>query len=524
MKVILTILALLCVCFAVTQSAESQDTAVKANAKPAAEHSSPAYDSPIHFRPHGWALADTMPIFWKGEYHVFYLSAPMGHSRWEHIVSTDLVQWKELPTALIPDGAPDGPDGGNMFTGSVIEKDGTIYLFYQGQNSKNPNGTENIKLATSRDMVHCTKVADFLLTPDGIHYDKGIRNDKNILKRDFRDPYVFWNDEDQYYWMLITARRADNREPVAGVAKSKDLIAWEQYEPLLFDPPLRRGVPECPDLFKIGETYYILFSPYPGKDTTFYRYSKKLRGPYLKSDSPAIDTSILYAAKRMWDGRRHVLTGWIRDMIGNRDDGVGLWGGTQSLPREVYAGPNGLLYFKPVDEVVAAFTKLLYDMKWIGQITVQPEAPAVLEAPPHYMLDCRVRLEPQTEFTVAMRQQEDLSKAYRLTVRPAKSEAEISGPGFSSKRTCYVDPSKPVKIQAFVQGTIIECFINDQYAFSWRAYDLSNGKLDLSTKGGNSQVESLQLRLTPSKGEASTAITDKTTKEASGFPRRNIKK
>ena len=41
------------------------------------------------------ALADTMPFYWNGEYHVFYLSAPGGHSRWEHIVSRDLVRWRE---------------------------------------------------------------------------------------------------------------------------------------------------------------------------------------------------------------------------------------------------------------------------------------------------------------------------------------------------------------------------------------------------------------------------------------------
>ena len=230
---------------------------------------------------------------------------------------------------MIADGAPEGPDGGNMFTGCVIEKDGTYYLFYQGQNSQNPLGTENIKLATSPDLIQCQKVPDFLLVPDGVHYN-------NQRVRDFRDPHVFWSEEEKCYWMLLCAQRAGDRAPVLGLAKSRDLLHWEQVDPLPMEPPLG-GVPECPDVFKIGDTYYLLYSPGPSFTTTDYRYSKHLRGPYKLPDSPAIDTSVLYAAKRMWDGRRHVLTGWLRDLTGHTDRGGNMWGGTQSLAREAYA-------------------------------------------------------------------------------------------------------------------------------------------------------------------------------------------
>ena len=87
------------------------------------------YTSPIHFRPKVGVLADTIPFFWKGEYHIFYLRGSIGKVPWEHIVSTDLMHWKELPTALLPDGDANGPDGEHMFTGSVCEKDGTFHIF-----------------------------------------------------------------------------------------------------------------------------------------------------------------------------------------------------------------------------------------------------------------------------------------------------------------------------------------------------------------------------------------------------------
>ena len=67
----------------------------------------PEYRSPIHFMPAKRAVGDVMPFYWRGEYHVFYLTNPTGNHdvNWEHTISKDLVTWKELPPALTPDRA-----------------------------------------------------------------------------------------------------------------------------------------------------------------------------------------------------------------------------------------------------------------------------------------------------------------------------------------------------------------------------------------------------------------------------------
>ena len=56
----------------------------------------PKYRSPIHFKPDlptKKAVGDVMPFYWKGEYHVFYLTNPLGNDdvNWEHCSTTDLV-------------------------------------------------------------------------------------------------------------------------------------------------------------------------------------------------------------------------------------------------------------------------------------------------------------------------------------------------------------------------------------------------------------------------------------------------
>lgn len=441
------------------------------------------YKSPIHYRPEIGALADTIPLFFNNQYHVFYLHRGEPGTPWEHIVSDDLIHWKELPVALRQDSnKPQSFDGCNMFTGCVIEHEGLYHIFYTGHNPHNPDGLEFVCHATSPDGVTWTKHPEHAFGPDGIHYQS---------KKDFRDPYVFWNEEDHCFWMILCTREAKTGKPVQGVARSKDLVSWEQVAPLVFEPPLSEGTPECPDMFKCGDTWYLLNSPCAG--TTDVRWSKSIRGPWCLPEPYAIDTPILYAAKRMFDGKRHVLTGWIRDLGDHRDSGGWMWGGTQSLPREAYAGPDGQLFFKPVDEVVDVFSHIYLEKK----LKLSPDTTIAEEVPDNYMTECYVQMDSQAEFTMGFRVQDDKTRAYNLTISPSKNQGEISGPGFSSKRSCFIDTSKPVKIQAFLQGTILECFINDRYAFSWRAYDLSHGKFSVSIKGGNAEVESLQIRLPP---------------------------
>jgi sucrose-6-phosphate hydrolase SacC (GH32 family) len=251
----------------------------------------------------------------------------------------------------------------------------------------------------------------------------------------------------------------------------------------------------------------------PSANTTDIRFSKDIRGPYRPAPSPCIDTPILYAAKRMADGKRHIITGWIRDLNGDRDNGGFRWGGTQSLPREVYAGADGQLLFRPVPEATAVFTRTALDLaakpafgssaaaRWAaddGTLTGVAGANAgsqcTFDVPDNYMLQCKVQLDAQAKFSLAMREQDRDGAAYRLTLRPGMQEAEISSPAFRFPRKIAVDATQPITIQAFVQGNIIECFIGDAFAFSCRAYDYRKGKLGLNVSGGKVKVLDLTVK------------------------------
>ena len=80
----------------------------------------------------GWMNDPNGLIFFRGQYHAFFQHYPhapsWGQMHWGHTVSVDLLRWKELPIALYPD-QPYEDDGG-CFSGSAVEKDGRLYLFY----------------------------------------------------------------------------------------------------------------------------------------------------------------------------------------------------------------------------------------------------------------------------------------------------------------------------------------------------------------------------------------------------------
>ena len=455
------------------------------------------YASPIHYRPRRGVFADPIPFYWKGEYHVFYLRGGIGHVPWEHIVSKDLVHWKELPPALVSDGEATGPDGGAMFTGSAVEGLGQFHIFYTGDNGGNPQGTEFILHATSPDLIRWTKHPEDMIAPDGVHY-------KNARVRDFRDPYVFWNEGEKCFWMVFFGNDAKSGQGVQGLAVSKDLKHWE------FQPPLPgAGGQECPDLFPFGDRWCLI-----GGD--HYSLAPQPRGPYVRPPvSDRVDRPFVYAGKRMFDGKRHVWTGWMWDRSPADDTGRPQWGGTQCLPRELYAGPGGQLYCRPVAEVSAVFTRTVLDLAqrpplaagsngWqyteagLSARAPRDDSACCLDVPDHYMLQCKLQLDPKAVFTLSMRETAEPGSGYRLVLRPGKQEAEICGSTFHEPRRVELDASKPITIQAFVQGSMIETFINDQYALSCRAYDCPKGRLGFAVGGGGAHLLQLKIRITES--------------------------
>ena len=126
----------------------------------------------------GAPAGDAIPFAFAGIYHLFHLSSPLGtvaypnrvRTTWQHVRSQDLVEWEELPPALLP-GERDDPDANGAWTGSIIEAGGIFHLFYTGHKlgSESP---QTICHATSSDLIHFEKdPANPIIRPTGSAFE-----------------------------------------------------------------------------------------------------------------------------------------------------------------------------------------------------------------------------------------------------------------------------------------------------------------------------------------------------------------
>jgi beta-fructofuranosidase len=242
----------------------------------------------IYFKPEDGYAADVIPFYWKGDYHLFYLKDyrdAAGHGEgtpWFHLVTRDFVHFEDWGEAL-----PRGPQGAQdlyVFTGSVIEHNGTFHIYYTGDNPHLPEQgkpREAVLHATSSDLRTWTKDAGWaMFAPSELGYEPD----------DWRDPFVLWNEEAGEFWMLLAARRNAGPKRHRGctaLATSPDLVRWTVREPLW--APDEYYTNEVPDPYRIGQWWYLGFCTFSDRFVTHYRMSRNMKGPWLCPPDDAYD-------------------------------------------------------------------------------------------------------------------------------------------------------------------------------------------------------------------------------------------
>ena len=234
-------------------------------------------------------------------------------------------------------------------TGSVMrDRTGLYQLFYTGHNDNGNNGRgkECVMVATSEDRVNWVKNPEPLFfAPEG------------FAKDDFRDPEVFWVEAEQCYWMLLAA----HEDTLGGVViryTSTDLRNWE-YRGIYF-APMAQYMCECPDLFRIGDTWYLTYS---WDCVTYYAMSDSMYGPFTVYPDNRLDGKglmegsglVFYAAKTAEIDGKVYLCGWHGRAGLSSDSGVYQWAGNV-LNHQLVQRPDKSLGVKAPDSLAEYFT------------------------------------------------------------------------------------------------------------------------------------------------------------------------
>lgn len=449
----------------------------------------------MFYRPEDGVAADVIPYYENGTYYLFYLKDYRDFARhgegcpWHLLTTNDLVNYEDH--GIVLERGSFSEQDLYVFTGSVFRGKDQYYIFYTGHNPHFPyegKPQEKILLAASDDLLHWKKVKDFSLSaPEW--YDP----------HDFRDPFVYFDEGRGVYRMLLAARTKigpADRNGVTAVAESDDLLHWQVLrEP--FYAPGSYFTHECPDFFRLGDWYYLIFSEFSDKIATRYRMSRSPDGPWITPANDTFDGHCFYAAKTCenGDGKR-IAFGWNCIRNEEKDDGIWQWGGT-IIPHELVQNADGTLSVRCPAAVAAAYaqsfeyreemrfgTCVCGDKIRLGD----PNASSLIlfsEMPDNCKITARIRLERSgKDFGLLLRSDAAAEKYYKVKIEPAYHRMAMDRtPRTLSFRHCEVETERRLTVHegdtldftVIVEGSVLEVYVGG-VAMSARMFDFPQGR------------------------------------------------
>lgn len=326
----------------------------------------------IHFSPSAhWVNDPNGMVYSNGIYHLFFqyhpYSSVWGPMHWGHATSTDLVRWTEQPIAIYPDSI------GTIFSGSaVVDKNNTSGF---GKNGKIPlvaiftqHSMEGEK--AGRNDFQTQSLAYSL--DDGVTWIKYEGNPvlKNPGIKDFRDPKVFWFEQDKKWIMTLATKDQIT------FYTSPDLKNWEKQSEFGKDIGAHGGVWECPDLFSFndnGKKVWALIvnlnpgGPNGGSATQYFLgdFDGKVFSPF-STETKWLDYGPDNYAGITWSntGDRKIFLGWMSNWLYANVVPTETWRSAMTIPRELklkHVGNDLFIASQPVKELSSLHSKSIVE-------------------------------------------------------------------------------------------------------------------------------------------------------------------
>ncbi|MFN7994922.1 MAG: glycoside hydrolase family 32 protein [Bryobacteraceae bacterium] len=403
-----------------------------------------------------WMNDPNGPIYWQGQYHMFYQYNPngafWGDMHWGHAVSPDMLHWKHLPMALAP--TPGGPDKDGVFSGCAVIDKASVTAVYTGVNPE----------------VQCIATSSGDLTT----WQKYPRNPvipgppTGMEVAGFRDPAV-WREGDM--WLMALGSGFRGKGGAVLLYESPDLREWKYVHPLVAgrmragaadakDPVGSGEMWECPDFFALGSKHVLVISTERVVKYFLGRYANRQFTPETEG---RIDFGSYYAARTMTNtGGRRILWGWITEGRTVDAQKAAGWSGAMSLPRELSLEGSRLM-MKPAAEVEKLRGRPLGDRPSGDGIEIRAEIDpgSAMQAG----LKIRASADGREETLVYYDKQ-----ARMLVVDRARSSTDPSADGKNQSAPFYLGNNEPLRLNLFLDGSVVEIFANDRACLTARIY------------------------------------------------------
>ncbi|XP_022125311.2 sucrose-6-phosphate hydrolase [Pieris rapae] len=296
--------------------------------------------------PVGWMNDPNGFSYYKGEFHLFYQYYPYdsvwGPMHWGHFSSPDLVQWNQLPTALIPEEEM-------CFSGSAVVDGDTLTLIYTGR--------EVI------DEEPLYKESQFLaFSDDGVNFHKYENNPVLTSKvADFRDPKVWKYGND---WYMVVGTKTSDEYGKVELYSSKDLKSWEFLSVIGESTGEMGYMWECPDFFNLDGKFILLMSP-QGIQPQGDRYKNTYQTGYIIGSFnydtfefiPEVEFQEIdfghdfYASQTTEHNSKRYLVAWFSMWDVEHPEDIDGWAGAMTIIRELNLVGDRITV-KPIEEML----------------------------------------------------------------------------------------------------------------------------------------------------------------------------
>lgn len=496
-----------------------------------------------YYKPTVGYVGDPMPFFdpVAGDFKVLYLQDfrpnPEGtyHPIWG-VSTKDAAHYTSLGE-LVSCGTKKSQDAA-IGTGSTIydEASKLYYTFYTG-NKYLPTGDESaqaVMVATSPDFKTWTKDRTFLLKGQDFGYDKN----------DFRDPFVFKGDDGKFH-MLVSTKKSGKGSLAEFV--SDDLKNWTDNG--VFMTMMWDRFYECPDLFKMGDYWYLVYSEihHAVRRVQYFkgRTLDELKactandaGIWPDAHEGFLDSRGLYAGKTASDGTNRYLWGWCPTRSGKDNTAVGAspaepeWAGNL-VCYKLIQHEDGTLTLGEVEAISNKYNKVCeVEVKDQNGMSVVERKDAegnlirdekgevikdtILSGDNAYMLLSRLGSHNKISFTVttsnewdkfgiSMVRGSDSKKYYTMVVNPENEnnrkvnfeEQGVEGKGFIAGIDGYVfaRPADNVyNITIYTDNSICVMYINDVCSYTNRIYGIQKNCWSINSyNGANVKISNLKI-------------------------------
>ncbi|TKJ94226.1 glycoside hydrolase [Paenibacillus sp. CFBP13512] len=467
--------------------------------------------------PAHWMNEPHAPIYFDGQYHLFYQHNPLGpffyHIHWGHWVSKDLVHWRDLPVALAPEHDDLSPDG--IWSGSATyDANGLPVLFFTAAND-NLSPNQSVALAQSTylqdhnpDLVQWTKYSDSLMVqPHGIG-----------AFGDFRDPFV-WKEGDR--WLALVGSGIEDVGGVALAFSSEDMLNWT-YKGIFYQADLQKypylgPIWELPVFLPLGidqqgqHKHILLVSPVgEGADVEVFYWIGQWDEQQMSFIPDQEEPQLIDVGDFHFTGPSGMIDPKTNRKIiftiaqGNRTSELEYqagWAHNAGLPLSIYLREDGRLGIEPIQELQS-----LRGKKHVSfQEKSLQEANDLLKHVRGDRLEIQVELQSSTAQNIGIkvrctpdRAEETLlyydRKAAQLLVDRTKSTLnpqEVST-GIQGGTLDIHDDS--LKLHIYLDGSMIEVYANGLKSLTTRVYPSRADALEMELwSDGELEVISMEV-------------------------------